>query len=62
MTKAVRIENADLSDHKISIFAETKNETGEWVREQASVGLNNPTEMFRATIWKGRRIVIEEVE
>jgi hypothetical protein len=62
MTKTVRIENADTSDHKVIVFAEFKNDEGEWERTGEVFGLNYPTALAHVTIWKEKRIVIEEIE
>lgn len=61
MTKSVRIENADTSDHKLVVKAQVKNAAGEWVDEPALVAeLNFPTSMAVATVWRERRLIIEE--
>lgn len=60
MTKSVRIENADNSSHKVRVYAEDKNAAGEWVRSTEPAQLDLPTAMITSTIWKERRLVIEE--
>ena len=60
MTKAVRIENADTSNHKVRVYVEDKNAAGEWVRSTEPAQLDVPTAMLTQTIWKERRVVIEE--
>lgn len=56
MTKNIRIENADTSDHKVvveiwdgDVLAETHD-------------LNIPTQMLEKAIWQGHYIIIKEVE
>ena len=56
MTKHIRVENADNSNHQVDI---TIIENGETVH---TLRLDHPTQMESLTIWKGRKIVIEEVE
>jgi hypothetical protein len=60
MTKQVRIENADTSNHPVRVTAQVKNEAGEWVDEPGYTQINNPTAMVHAYIHAGRRIIIEE--
>lgn len=60
MTKAIRIENADLSTHPVRVTLQTKNAAGEWVYEPSSIQLDNPTQMTLQYIHSGRRLVIEE--
>lgn len=59
MTKHIRIENADTSDHKVRVIIEEKSPSGEWIRGDA-IKLNLPTQMTTAMIHSTRRIVIEE--
>ena len=63
MTKKVRIENADTSNHKVHVFVETKNEAGEWVRGEAHrfVDLSTPTQLVQDYVHSGQRLVVEEV-
>jgi hypothetical protein len=60
MTKSVRIENADTSDHKVNVFVEQKNAAGEWVRQGGPTSLNFPTQLHTGTIFREQRLVIEE--
>jgi hypothetical protein len=60
MTKSIRIENADTSDHKVNVFVERKNATGEWERVGDPIKLDHPTFMHVGTIWQGQRLVVEE--
>lgn len=62
MTKAIRIENADNSNHKVRVTSQTKNADGEWVDSGDSVQIDHPTAMTTLTVWKGRRLIVEEVE
>ena len=63
MTKAIRIENADTSDHKVRVYRENKNEAGEWVRSDAAQpeSLDTPTQMLTEYVHSGQRLVVEEV-
>ncbi len=61
MTKAIRIENADTSNHKVRVYRESKNEAGEWVRSDAKFNLDNPTQMLSDYVHSGQRLVVEEV-
>lgn len=61
MTKAVRIENADTSNHKVEVYCE-EFENGEWRRVANTFArIDLPTMMSTQTIWKGRRVVVQEV-
>lgn len=62
MTKAIRIENADTSTHKVRVYRESKNEAGEWVRSDAPspINLDHPTQMLTEYVHSGQRLVIEE--
>lgn len=60
MTKAIRIENADLSPYPVRVTGQTKNAAGEWVDEPSSIQLDHPTMMTLQYIHSGRRLVIEE--
>jgi len=60
MTKQVRIENADISTHKVIVFKEHKNESGEWVRVGPAAELNTPTQMATDYIHSHQRLVVEE--
>ena len=61
MTKTIRIENADKSNHKVRIFVENKGIDGEWQREPHALQLDYPTAMQTQTIHGGKRLVIEEI-
>lgn len=62
MTKAIRIENADTSAHKLRVYRENKNEAGEWVRGDAvpPATLDTPTQMLTDYVHSGQRLVVEE--
>lgn len=60
MTKMIRIENADTSNHKVRVIVQERNADGEW-KEVGSLTLDTPTQMVSQTIWRERRLVIEEV-
>lgn len=61
MTKSVRIENADISNHKVKVQGQLLNAQGEWVDEITSTDLSYPTQMVTQTIFKERRIIISEI-
>jgi hypothetical protein len=61
MTKSIRIENADNSQHKVRVFTEDLQANGEWVRDPKPIALDYPTQMDTRTIHAQRRLVIEEV-
>lgn len=61
MTKKVRIENADNSDHKLIVQTWQKGAGSEpdvMVSEQA---LAHPTEMCDGMVWQEQYLVIKEV-
>jgi len=66
MTKAIRVENADTSDHKVMVQVWEKGrdlgngsiEPDTMVEEHP---LDNPTAMIEKTIWAERYLVIKEV-
>ena len=60
MTKNIRIENADTSDHRVVVYAEDQQADGTWVRNQVPVALDYPTSLHTACIHSTRRLVIEE--
>lgn len=59
MTKSVRIENADTSNHIVKVMVQEVDHLGVWSIIKA-IELCNPTDMCTETIWKGKRIIIEE--
>jgi hypothetical protein len=61
MTKHIRIENADTSDYKVRVYVETQLEDGSWHRDPMPTELDYPTAMTSELIWKGKRLVIEEL-
>ena len=74
MTKHIRIENADTSDHKVVVevwqrgaaVAPNVLEPDELIHEAdqliKTVPLNHPTALVEETIWKDRYLVIKEAE
>lgn len=60
MTKNIRIENADTSDHKVAVFVEDQQADGTWVRQESPIALDYPTSLHTACIHSTRRLVIEE--
>ena len=74
MTKHIRIENADTSDHKVVVevwqrglaVAPNVLEYDELIHEAdqliKTVPLNHPTALVEETIWKDRYLVIKEAE
>ena len=67
MTKHLRIENADTSNHKVNIEVWEKNPVLEDGKAPADrlvqiVELNSPTQLVDQTIWKERYLIIREAE
>lgn len=60
MTKQVMIINADMTDYKVKVTAETLNADGVWVREATQTNINMPSDMTKQLIHSGRRLIIEE--
>lgn len=60
MTKQVRIENADTSNHPVRVTGQVKNADGQWVEEPSCAQIDMPTAMTTQYIHIGRRLVIEE--
>ena len=60
MTKAIRIENADTSNHIVSVELWQEVEGQEDVLISATP-LNYPTAMATVTIWKNRYVKIKEI-
>ena len=59
MTKKIRIENADGSNHPVRVTVQDKDAQGEW-HTSHTVQLDFPTAMSEQYIHSTRRIVIEE--
>ena len=60
MTKSVRIENADTSNHKVRVREQVKV-NGEWQDVTApATNLDYPTAMALVTIWAEKRLIVEE--
>jgi hypothetical protein len=61
MTKAIRVENADTSDHKVMVQVWEKGPDGGHAKMISEHPLNYPTSMIEKTIWQGHFLVIKEV-
>ena len=61
MTKAIRVENADTSDHKVMVQVWEKPQDGSFAKMVEEYPLNHPTSMVEQTIWKDHYLVIKEV-
>jgi hypothetical protein len=61
MTKAIRIENADNSDHKVMVQVWEIPADGGHAKKVTEYPLNNPTQMIEQTIWKNHFLVIKEI-
>ena len=63
MTKKVRIENADTSNHPVRVTTQKQNESGEWVNDETvpPVQIDHPAMMTEQFIWSGRRLIVEEL-
>lgn len=62
MTKSVRIENADTSDHKVVVEVWEKSYLDGMITDRLveTHPLDYPTAMVTKTIWKDRYLVIRE--
>lgn len=61
MTKKVRIENADTSNHPVRVTAQRLNSEGEWEDEPSGVvQIDHPTFMTEQYVHSGRRLIVEE--
>lgn len=58
MTKQIRIENADTSDHKVTV--EVWDTTAEGPMLVGTHKLDYPTSMLNTTIWNNRYVIIKE--
>jgi len=62
MTKAIRIENADNSAHKIQVRVMQRGVDGAPDTQVGDpIDLSSPTQLIQQTIWNGRYIVVEEI-
>lgn len=62
MTKAVRIENADMAEYDVivEVFEQMSDDpNAEWVLKDTKV-LSYPTQMITEHLWDGRKLVITE--
>lgn len=63
MTKAIRIENADNSTHKVQVrVMQASLIPGEPDVCVETVDLSCPTQLINKTIWKGKYLIVEEVD
>lgn len=62
MTKAIRIENADNSVHKVRVRVMRRGTPGEADVEVERQEINHPTAMLQKTIWKEQYLIVEEVD
>jgi len=62
MTKKVRIENADTSDHKITVQTWVKGENGEPDKLLREDDLSSPTELGEFYVWSDQYLVVVEKE
>jgi hypothetical protein len=61
MTKQIRIENADTSEHKVRVHVEQQNAEGQWERVR-TLEADYPTAMATEYIHGTQRLVIEEAK
>lgn len=59
MTKTVRIENADGSDHQVVVEVWEARADGAHVLVDTKP-LNYPTAMLSETIWQGKYLIVKE--
>lgn len=60
MTKSIRIENADNSDHKVIVQIWDIVGNGEPDVLYDEISLDYPTQMSELTIWDSRYLVVKE--
>lgn len=60
MTKAVRIENADTSNHKVVVQTWQKGQNGAPDTLKSEEVLAHPTQMLTGWIWQEQYLVIKE--
>lgn len=61
MTKQVRIENADTSNHPVRVTVQHLNTaTGQWEDQPGAVQLDHPTAMTAGLIHSHQRLVVSE--
>lgn len=61
MSKQIRVVNADTGDNIVGVYVETKNNSGEWVRNQPVIKLDEPAQLLVTRIHHDQRVVIEEL-
>jgi len=61
MTKQIRIENADTSNHLVRVHVEQRGADGQWTRVR-TLECDYPTAMATEYIHASQRLVIEEAE
>lgn len=61
MTKKVRIENADATDHKLIVEVWQYGVNGSPDVLQDTKELNNPADLMETYIWGSRYLVVKEV-
>lgn len=63
MTKKIRIENADNSNHKVRVYTEHLVE-GAWVRSESPspTDLTHPTDLTELWVHGQQRLVVEEAD
>ncbi len=61
MTKAIRIENADTSDHKVVVEVWQKGQDGAGDVKSAEHTLDYPTSLLEETIHDSQYLVVKEV-
>ena len=60
MTKSIRVENADTSDHIVSVQCQDRHSDGTWLDDGPPFTLANPAQMATLTIWDTRRYIVSE--
>jgi hypothetical protein len=62
MTKKIRIENADTSNHNVKVTVQRKNAAGQWEDVPAeAVDINTPTQLTEKYVHSHQRLIVEEV-
>lgn len=60
MTKRVRIENADTSDHKLIIQTWQKGVDGNEDQLVSEQNLDNPTDICDGMVWQEQYLIVKE--
>lgn len=62
MTKRVRIENADTSDHRLAVEVWAADGDGKPVQIMRTIEMGGPTEQVEEYVHAGQVLVVKEIE